>query len=119
MLTNAKKLVQQNISEEEDNWEDLSDIGSNFSETESDDERDEIITKVPNNENLTLCVIIDMLDGKIQRCNSKKKLRRLWQMIGIWQIDNEEVKAKNFLIENLGVCYSHFLYDQNQLHSSN
>ncbi|GBC48131.2 hypothetical protein GLOIN_2v1764231 [Rhizophagus irregularis DAOM 181602=DAOM 197198] len=67
MLTNAKKLVQQNISEEEDNWEDLSDIGSNFSETESDDERDEIITKVPNNENLTLCVIIDMLDGKIQR----------------------------------------------------
>ncbi|CAB5357210.1 unnamed protein product [Rhizophagus irregularis] len=37
MLTNAKKLVQQNISEEEDNWEDLSDIESNFSETESDD----------------------------------------------------------------------------------
>ncbi|GET66811.1 hypothetical protein GLOIN_2v1768552 [Rhizophagus irregularis DAOM 181602=DAOM 197198] len=67
MLTNAKKLVQQNISEEEDNWEDLSDIGSNFSETESDDERDEIITKVPNNENLTPCVVIDMLDGKIQR----------------------------------------------------
>ncbi|GET66812.1 hypothetical protein GLOIN_2v1768551 [Rhizophagus irregularis DAOM 181602=DAOM 197198] len=119
MLTNAKKLVQQNISEEEDNWEDLSDIGSNFSETESDDERDEIITKVPNNENLTPCVVIDMLDGKIQRCNSKKKLRRLWQMIGTWQIDDEEVKAKNFLIEDLGVCYSHFLYDQNQLHSSN
>ncbi|UZO05123.1 uncharacterized protein OCT59_025483 [Rhizophagus irregularis] len=67
MLTNAKKLVQQNISEEEDNWENLSDIGSNFSETESDDERDEIITKVPNNENLTPCVVIDMLDGKIQR----------------------------------------------------
>ncbi|UZO22121.1 uncharacterized protein OCT59_014493 [Rhizophagus irregularis] len=74
MLTNAKKLVQQNISEEEDNWEDLSDIGSNFSETESDDERDEIITKVPNNENLTPCVVIDMLDGKIQQCNSKKKI---------------------------------------------
>ncbi|CAB4446966.1 unnamed protein product [Rhizophagus irregularis] len=36
MLTNAKKLVQQNISEEKDNWEDLSDIGSNFSETESE-----------------------------------------------------------------------------------
>ncbi|CAB5382762.1 unnamed protein product [Rhizophagus irregularis] len=63
MLTNAKKLVQQNISEEEDNWEDLSDIGSNFSETESDNERDEIITKVPNNENLTPCVVIDMLDA--------------------------------------------------------
>ncbi|CAB4459814.1 unnamed protein product [Rhizophagus irregularis] len=82
MLTNAKKLVQQNISEEEDNWKDLSDIESNFSETESDDERDEIITKVPNNENLTPYVVIDMLD-------------------------------------DLGVCYSHFLYDQNQLHSLN
>ncbi|GET58741.1 hypothetical protein GLOIN_2v1478984 [Rhizophagus irregularis DAOM 181602=DAOM 197198] len=44
-----------------------------------------------------------MLDGKIQRCNSKKKLRRLWQMIGTWQIDDEEVKAKNFLIEDLGI----------------
>ncbi|CAB5201027.1 unnamed protein product [Rhizophagus irregularis] len=40
-------------------------------------------------------------------------------MIGTWQIDDEEVKAKNFLIEDLGVCYSHFLYDQNQLHSLN
>ena len=60
-----------------------------------------------------------MLDGKIQRCNSKTKLRQLWQMIGIWQIDDEEVKAKNFLIENLGVYYSHFLYDQNQLHLPN
>ncbi|UZO06567.1 uncharacterized protein OCT59_026883 [Rhizophagus irregularis] len=40
-------------------------------------------------------------------------------MIGTWQIDDEEVKAKNFLIEDLGICYSHFLYDQNQLHSSN
>ncbi|PKY62217.1 hypothetical protein RhiirA4_488323, partial [Rhizophagus irregularis] len=119
MLASAKKFAQQNISEEEDNWEDISDIGINFSEAESDEEHDEIIFKLQNDENLSPCVIIDTIDGKIQRCNSQIKLRRLWQMIGTWQIDEEEVKAKNFSIENLGVCYSHFLYDQNQLHLSN
>ena len=51
--------------------------------------------------------------------NSAVILRQFWQMIGTWQIDEEEVKAKKFSIENLGVCYSHFLYDQNELHVSN
>ncbi|CAB5180536.1 unnamed protein product [Rhizophagus irregularis] len=106
-------------TEEEDNWEDISDMGINFSEAESDEEHDEIIFKLQNDENLSPCIIIDTIDGKIQRCNSQIKLRQLWQMIGTWQIDEEEVKAKNFSIENLGVCYSHFLYDQNQLHLSN
>ena len=40
-------------------------------------------------------------------------------MIGTWQIDEEEVKAKDFAIEHLGVCYTHFMYDQNKLYSSN
>ncbi|GBC05812.1 hypothetical protein RclHR1_06430013 [Rhizophagus clarus] len=60
-----------------------------------------------------------MYEGKIQRCNSVTNLRRLWQMIGMWQIDDEEVRMKNFAIEHLGVCYSHFMFDQNQLHTSN
>jgi len=119
MLTSAKKFAQQNISEEEDNWEDVSDVGSNFSKTESEEERDEIITKLKDDEKLSPCVIIDVIEGKIQRCNSETKLRRLWQMVGMWQISEEEAKAKNFLIENLGVCYTHFLYDQNQLHLTN
>ncbi|CAB4445369.1 unnamed protein product [Rhizophagus irregularis] len=90
----------------------ISDIES--SETESDEERDDdIINKVQNKENLSPCVIIDMYEGKIQRCNSVTKLRRLWQMIGMWQIDEEEVKAKNFAIEHLGVCYSHFIHGAN------
>jgi hypothetical protein len=119
MLASAKKFVQKNVSEEEDNWEDISDMGSNVSETESDEEHDEIIAKLQNNENLSSCVIIDVIDGKIQRCNSQIKLRRLWQIVETWQIDEKEVKAKNFSIENLGVCYTHFLYDQNQLHLPN
>ena len=118
MLTSAKILAQQNISEE-GNWEDMGDIESDFFDTEPEEERDEVIAKLKDNQKLSPCVIIDMMDNKIQRCNSTTKLRRLWQMIGTWQIDEEEVKAKNFLIENLGVCYTHFLYDQNQLHLSN
>ncbi|UZO16858.1 uncharacterized protein OCT59_008225 [Rhizophagus irregularis] len=55
----------------------------------------------------------------MMKCNSKTNLRRLWQMIGMWQIDEEEVRAKNFTIEQLGVCYTHFMYDQNKLHSAN
>ncbi len=81
MVINVKKLVQQNISEEEDNWKDLSDIRSNFSKTKSDDEYDEVIEKLSNNKNLSLCVVIDMLDGQIQQCNSKIKLKWFWQMI--------------------------------------
>ncbi|RIA78774.1 hypothetical protein C1645_842363 [Glomus cerebriforme] len=40
-----------------------------------------------------------MLNGEIQRCNSKVKLRQLRQMIGTWQIDDKEVKAKNFQLK--------------------
>lgn len=64
-------------------------MGINFSEAESDEEHDEIIFKLQNDENLSPCIIIDTIDGKIQRCNSQIKLRRLWQMIETWQIDEE------------------------------
>lgn len=40
-------------------------------------------------------------------------------MVGMWQIDEEEIKKKHFSIKDLGVCYSHFMYDQNKLHISN
>ncbi|CAB5200006.1 unnamed protein product [Rhizophagus irregularis] len=74
-FANAKKFVQQDISDEENNF---GDIEIDFSETESDEECDEIINKIENDENLSPCVIIDMYNGKIQRCNSAKNLRRLW-----------------------------------------
>jgi hypothetical protein len=75
MLASAKKFVQKNISEEKDNWEDINDMESNVSETKSDEEHDEIIAKLQNNENLSSCVIIDIIDGKIQQCNSRIKSR--------------------------------------------
>ncbi|CAB5391664.1 unnamed protein product [Rhizophagus irregularis] len=59
-FANAKKFVQQDISDEENNF---GDIEIDFSETESDEECDEIINKIENDENLSPCVIIDMYNG--------------------------------------------------------
>src|SRR6266542_3026315 len=117
MFTKAKQFIQQNISEEDENI--TSDTESNFSESESDEEQDEIIDQLKDNQELSSCVIIDVFEGKIQRCNSTTNLRRLWQMVGMWEIDEEEIRKKHFLIKNLGVCYTHFMYDQNKLHESN
>ncbi|PKC53416.1 hypothetical protein RhiirA1_510816 [Rhizophagus irregularis] len=117
-LTKVKQFTQQNTSDEED--ENItSDTESNFSESESDEEHDEIITQLKDKQELSPCVIIDVFEGKIQRCNSTTNLRRLWQMVGMWQIDEEEIKKKHFSIKNLGVCYTHFMFDQNKLHITN
>ncbi|GBC17443.2 hypothetical protein GLOIN_2v1768551 [Rhizophagus irregularis DAOM 181602=DAOM 197198] len=117
-LTKVKQFTQQNTSDEED--ENItSDTESNFSESESNEEHNEIITQLKNKQELSLCVIIDIFKGKIQRCNSTTNLRRLWQMVGMWQIDEEEIKKKHFSIKNLGVCYTHFMFDQNKLHITN
>ncbi|PKK64008.1 hypothetical protein RhiirC2_854621 [Rhizophagus irregularis] len=116
-LANAKKFAQQNVSDEDE--DEFSETESGEEHGEEYDEHDEVISELQDNETLSPCVIIDIFEGKIQRCNSKTNLRRLWQMIGMWQIDEEEVRAKNFTIEQLGVCYTHFMYDQNKLHSAN
>ena len=69
---------------------------------------------------LTPCVIIDLIDGKIQCC-FKSSSRPLAQLIGTWEINEENfisTKAEDKLY-NLGVCTSHFNFDQNSLHRSN
>ena len=64
---------------------------------------------------LTPCVIVDFIKSKVQPCNSIKKLR-LEQMVGTWEIGGSVVDDINNY-NNLGVCFSHFLFDQNQLHN--
>ncbi|GES94350.1 hypothetical protein GLOIN_2v1829825 [Rhizophagus clarus] len=97
---------------ENENFGGLSDIEKD----KSDEKHDEIVTQLKDKQELSPCVIIDVFENKIQRCNSTTNLKQLWQMVGMWQIDEEEIKKKNFLIKNLGVCYTHFMYDQNKLH---
>ncbi|RHZ75424.1 hypothetical protein Glove_214g53 [Diversispora epigaea] len=69
--------------------------------------------------NIMPCAIIDIIDGKIQRCGSSDKLRPLYQLIEMWQVAKSAVEEVNKQLENLGICYSHFIFDQNKLHKKN
>ena len=66
------------------------------------EERDEII---PNDENegpisqkynaLSPCVIIDNIHGTIKRCGDTYKLRKMRNLLGTWQIDQDAVQQVN------------------------
>ena len=71
-----------------------------------------------SNQSLTPCVVLNIIDNKIQYCNKTLKQRPLAQLIDIWKIDGKiitNIKAKNKLY-TLGVYMSHYNYDQNTLH---
>ncbi|PKK61624.1 hypothetical protein RhiirC2_791542 [Rhizophagus irregularis] len=91
----------------DENFESDSEFDSFESEDEeipdNNDESDIIIEQKKSN-NLTSCVLIDKIDGKIQRCKNKKSFRTLWQLVGVWQIDNKGVSEVNGSLEKLGVC---------------
>ncbi|RIA99092.1 hypothetical protein C1645_800804 [Glomus cerebriforme] len=97
----AKKRALENNSNSstDDNFED--EVNNNQSETtistdiDAEYEIAQIITT-----NLSKCIIIDIVDEKLQRCNSDLKLRAGRDL------------------NKLGICYSHFMFDQNQLHEA-
>ncbi len=82
------------------------------------EERDEIIPNDDKTNNvLSPCVIIDNIHGTIKRCGDTYKLRKMRNLFGTWQIDRDAVQQVNNDHLKLGVCDSHFLYDQNQIHN--
>jgi len=60
---------------------------------------------------LSPCVIIDTINGVLQTCGKDSK-KNISQLVGTWQIDTDI--TMKFLDEkvDLGVCISHFNYDQ-------
>ena len=91
---------------------DITDSENNYGEIE----RDEIINNLEQTR-FTPCVIIDFVRGKIQRCGETGKLRQLPNLFGTWQVDREMVKEVDCL-SKLGVCDSHFQFDNKYLHKS-
>ncbi|RHZ89131.1 hypothetical protein Glove_18g68 [Diversispora epigaea] len=67
----------------------------------------------------TPCVIIDFIKGKIQQCNETEKLRQLHNLFGTWKIDRDTVKEVDGVLSKLGVCNSHFQFDNKYLHKQN
>ncbi|CAG8534244.1 17592_t:CDS:1, partial [Cetraspora pellucida] len=66
------------------------------------------------------CIIVDDLNGTLQRCPHPAE-KPLKQLGGIWELDFDMVdeivmKSKGDGLNTLGVCKSHFNYDNKQLH---
>src|SRR5436190_19166076 len=80
-------------------------------------EQDKIIDYLENAE-FTPCVVIDFVKGKIQRCGETTKLRQLRNLFGTWQVDREAIKEADGVLSRLGVCDSHFQFDNKYLHKS-
>ncbi|EXX66497.1 hypothetical protein RirG_123240 [Rhizophagus irregularis DAOM 197198w] len=112
----AELLEQNNNSDDEQN-----------TNNQYEGERNEIIpndmdggptckqSNVQSVSSITPCVIIDNIQGTIKRCGETYKLRKIRNLYGTWQIDRDAVQQVNN--NYLGVCDSHFLYDQNQIHN--
>jgi hypothetical protein len=90
----------------------------NDSETENEQysEKEEIIEVLEQSE-LTVCVVIDFINNKIQRCNQNGK-RPLHNLFGTWQVDRDAIKEANGILSKLGVCDTHFQFDNKYLHNS-
>ncbi|RHZ58201.1 hypothetical protein Glove_375g82 [Diversispora epigaea] len=103
------------------NFEDLENFENEIIDYESNNEifEQEIEDEIIDDLKFTPCVIIDFINGKMQQCNETQKLRQLHNLSGIWQIDREAVKEVDSVLSKLGVCNSHFQFDNKYLHSQN
>jgi hypothetical protein len=79
----------------------------------SNEEADFLLSQEQNKEYST-CVLIDLIDGKIQTCGSDKQMKPLTQLIGMWRLDKDAVKKAQKENERLGICMKHFNFDQRQ-----
>src|SRR6185437_7235260 len=66
------------------------------------------------------CNVLDIKDGKIQRCLNPR-FRPLKQLSGVWELDFQTVdpmfkQNQIKMLETLSVCSSHFNFDQDGLH---
>jgi hypothetical protein len=112
----ARLLFQESTSSSNSGeWENDSAVQSVA--TESTEAENDVNIPQTTRKTLSPCVVVDIIDGKIKCCGGTEKLRGLWQLVGMWQLDKSMVEGVNGDLDKLGVCYSHFMFDQNKLHS--
>jgi hypothetical protein len=98
-------------------FEEIENFEKKIKEQEIYNEMDEIIDHLEQ-ENFTPCVIIDFIEGKFQRCEGTGKLRQLHNLFGTWQVDRNAIKEVDGVLSKLGVCNTHFHFDNKYLHQS-
>jgi hypothetical protein len=86
-------------------------------EQEVCNEKDEIIDNLEQTR-FTPCVIVDFIEGEIKQCKKTTNLRQLRNLFGTWQVDRDAVNEVNGVLSKLGVCDSHFQFDNKYLHQS-
>lgn len=84
---------------------------------ESEEIKDEVIDHLEQIK-FSPCVIIDFVNGKFQRCGNTEKLRQLRNLSGMWQVDRDSIKEVDGILSKLGVCGSHFQFDNKYLHKT-
>ncbi|RHZ77026.1 hypothetical protein Glove_186g165 [Diversispora epigaea] len=120
-LNFARQFAYENISynsdddELLDDYDELEIINSDTTNTEINEEIEIVQIQTSN---LSPCAVLDTIDGNIQKCNSTYKLRGVWQLVGTWQLDHDAVIQTGKELNKLGVCQTHFMFDQNRLHQS-
>ncbi|PKY32595.1 hypothetical protein RhiirB3_450885 [Rhizophagus irregularis] len=119
----------ENINDDTDNTSTFSDIDfeeleyleEEIKEQEICDEMDEIIEHLEQ-QNFTPCVIIDFIEGKFQQCKRTGKLKQLRNLFGTCKtlpiLTELAIKEVNGVLSKLGVCDSHFQFDNKYLHQS-
>nr|CAG8567802.1 13504_t:CDS:2 [Entrophospora candida] len=64
------------------------------------------------NNDYSTCILVDLVDGKIQTCEHSQQIRPLNHLIGMWQLDREIVKKTEEEGKKLGIRMQHFNVDQ-------
>ena len=112
----AHLLFQESTSSSDsEEWE--SDSAAHSIVTESTEAENDMNIPQTKEKTLSACAVVDIIDGEIKCCGGTEKLRGLWQLVGMWQLDKSMVEGVSGNLDKLGVCYSHFMFDQNKLHS--
>ncbi|CAG8705302.1 6422_t:CDS:1, partial [Dentiscutata heterogama] len=121
MLANEKECNYDNEIE----WDDLDyeSLETASLTTQSTESSNYLLEDNCEKNKLTPCVLLHVDNGQIQRCSKykQKTQRPLAQLVGSWEIDSEAFESvkNNNQLYTLGVCGSHFGFDQNDLHSPN
>ena len=112
------EISEEEIEGSDEEYEDCED------DIETDNDNNELINEdilIPESEtcdSLTPCVLLEKRNGVVTRCGGTNNLRRIWNLIGAWELDNQAVDEVNKQVERLGVCYAHFMFDFRSLHKS-
>src|SRR4051812_19253507 len=89
------------FSEEEDEENYVYDGEDNATSKNIISEEDKVIAQINvKKTSLIPCVLIDIVDGELCCCGSTKDLWHLWQLVGMWEIDEKMVKAQKEQLEN-------------------